>query len=90
MNEAGIKILLTGDLCPIGRIEELTLFKKYESIFNDFKDVLAGNDLIITDLECPLTYSSMRRKKTGPHQKAHPECIKILAVCRYRIGSNGE
>lgn len=78
MIETGIKILLTGDFCPIGRVEELTLSKKFEAVFNDFKDVLAGNDLIITDLECPLTFSSTGRKKTGPHQKAHPECIKIL------------
>ena len=78
MIETGIKILLTGDFCPISRVEELTLSKKFEAIFNDFKDVLAGNDLIVTDLECPLTFSSTGRKKTGPHQKAHPECIKIL------------
>lgn len=78
MNEAGIKILLTGDLCPLGRVEELILSKTYEAIFNDFKDVLAGNDLIIADLECPLTFSSKGREKTGPHQKAHPECIKIV------------
>ena len=78
MIETGIKILLTGDFCPISRVEELTLSKKFEAIFNDFKDVLAGNDLIITDLECPLTFSLTGRKKTGPHQKAHPECIKIL------------
>ncbi len=78
MIETGIKILLTGDFCPISRVEELTLSKKFEAIFNDFKDILAGNDLIVTDLECPLTFSSTGRKKTGPHQKAHPECIKIL------------
>jgi len=78
MNETGIKILFTGDFCPIGRIEELALSDNYEAVFNDFKDVLVGNDLIITDLECPLTFSTEKRKKTGPHQKAHPECIKLL------------
>ncbi len=78
MNETGIKILFTGDFCPIGRVEEFALSDNYEAVFNDFKDVLAGNDLIITDLECPLTFSSEKRKKTGPHQKAHPECIKLL------------
>ena len=78
MIETGIKILITGDFCPIGRVEELALSEKIEVVYNDFKDVLTGNDLIITDLECPLTFSSEKRKKTGPHQKAHPECIKLL------------
>jgi poly-gamma-glutamate synthesis protein (capsule biosynthesis protein) len=78
MIETGIKILITGDFCPIGRVEELALSEKIEVVYNDFKDVLTGNDLIITDLECPLTFSSEKRKKIGPHQKAHPGCIKLL------------
>jgi len=78
MNKVGIKILITGDFCPINRVEKLALSNNFEPIFNDFTDTLAGNDLIITDLECPLTFSSTGRKKTGPHQKAHPVSIKIL------------
>ena len=78
MNMVGIKILITGDFCPINRVEKLALSNNFEPIFNDFTDTLAGNDLIITDLECPLTFSSTGRKKTGPHQKAHPVSIKIL------------
>jgi poly-gamma-glutamate synthesis protein (capsule biosynthesis protein) len=74
-----IKLLITGDFCPINRIEKLAAKKDFESIFNDFTDVLAGNDLIITDLECPLTTSAGYRKKTGPHQKADPGCISILS-----------
>jgi len=78
MTQDPIKILLTGDFCPINRIEELALKKEYTSIFNDFIDVFQGNDLNIVDLECPLTLSHKTRPKTGPHQKAHPDCIHIL------------
>jgi len=78
MNKEEVRILITGDFCPVNRIEKLAATKDYESIFNDFTDVLAGNDLIITDLECPLTASTGRREKTGPHQKADPGCIGIL------------
>jgi len=78
MNEETIRILLTGDFCPINRIEYLALKKDYNSIFNDFIDVFRGNDLNVVDLECPLTVSNSARPKTGPHQKAHPDCIKIL------------
>lgn len=71
-------LLFTGDLCPHNRIEQLALNKDYASIFNDFINVFQGNDLNITDLECPLTLSKDARPKTGPHQKAHPETIKVL------------
>ena len=76
--EEEIKILITGDLCPHNRIEELVLESDLKSVFNDFIDVFRGNDLNITDLECPLTESEAARPKTGPHQKAHPRCIEIL------------
>jgi hypothetical protein len=78
MSENQIKILITGDFCPHNRIEELALKSDYASIYNDFIDVFQGNDLNITDLECPLTESGSTRPKTGPHQKAHPACIEIL------------
>lgn len=78
MKDKTIKILLTGDFCPINRIENLALRHEFSDIFNDFSNVLNGNDLNITDLECPLTLSNTARPKTGPHQKAHPDCINIL------------
>jgi poly-gamma-glutamate capsule biosynthesis protein CapA/YwtB (metallophosphatase superfamily) len=79
MNPDGIKILITGDFCPINRIEALALKRNFEAIYNDFIDILRGNDLTITDLECALTVSQSVRPKTGPYQKAHPDCIKALA-----------
>lgn len=71
-------LLFTGDLCPHNRIEQLALNKEFGVIFNDFIDVFKGNDLNITDLECPLTYAVAARFKTGPHQKAHPDTIGLL------------
>ena len=80
-NEPGgtaIKILITGDFCPINRIEDLASKQDYESIFNDFLQVFQGNDLNIVDLECPLTQTQTARPKTGPHQKAHPNTFQVL------------
>lgn len=73
-----IRILITGDFCPVNRIEDLAKKKDFGLVFNDFLDTLQPNDLNIIDLECPLTNSSAARLKTGPHQKAGPECIDIL------------
>jgi hypothetical protein len=87
MGENDIKILITGDFCPHNRIEKLALKEDFGAIFNDFIDVFKGNDLNITDLECPLTESESARPKTGPHQKALPECIKILKHADIRLAA---
>jgi hypothetical protein len=73
-----VRILITGDLCPHNRIEKLALKSDFKAIYNDFIDEFEGNDLIITDLECPLTLAESSRPKTGPHQKAHPSSIEVL------------
>lgn len=73
-----VKILFTGDFCPHNRIESLSKQADYKSIFNDFIDVFRGNDLNVTDVECPLTDTHKRIRKTGPYQFAAPHNIEIL------------
>lgn len=73
-----VTILFTGDFCPHNRIEQLSLKEAYGAIFNDFLDVFQGNDLNVTDVECPLTESKKRIPKTGPYQFAAPHNIGIL------------
>lgn len=73
-----VKIALTGDFCPINRVEDLAREQNFGSVFHDFMDVFQGNDLNVVDLECPLTILGLARKKTGPHQKAHPDGINLL------------
>ncbi len=85
MVEGETHLLITGDFCPINRIEKLTLDKSLDSIFNEFLDVFDGNDLNITDLECPLTISQVTRPKYGPYQKAHPATIEILKQCGFKL-----
>jgi poly-gamma-glutamate capsule biosynthesis protein CapA/YwtB (metallophosphatase superfamily) len=73
-----INILFTGDFCPHNRIEALSKQSDYPAIFNDFIHVFRGNDLNVTDIECPLTESKKRIPKTGPYQFAAPHTIGIL------------
>jgi hypothetical protein len=82
-----ISILFTGDLCPHNRIESIALQSDYQSVFNDFIDVFKGNDLNVTDLECPLTLLENGRRKTGPHQKADPKCIELLKYADIRLAA---
>jgi poly-gamma-glutamate synthesis protein (capsule biosynthesis protein) len=73
-----IQILITGDFCPINRISLLSQRQEYAAIFNDFLDVTRDNDLIITNLECPLTHAETKIDKTGPNLKANPIDVEIL------------
>jgi poly-gamma-glutamate capsule biosynthesis protein CapA/YwtB (metallophosphatase superfamily) len=77
--------LISGDFCPVNRIEKLADERNFGAIFNDYTDVFKGNDLNITDLECPLTTAVSARPKTGPYQKAHPDCINILKFINIRL-----
>lgn len=85
MRPDAVKVLITGDFCPINRVEIMALNKNFGAIYNDFIDVFRNNDLNITDLECPLTKSKSARKKYGPHQKAHPDCIEVLKYADLRL-----
>ena len=64
MSTEPVKILLTGDFCPINRMESLARKREYGAVFNDFGDVFRGNDLNVVDLECPLTVSEPTRRRS--------------------------
>ncbi len=73
-----MKILLTGDFCPINRVEEAARKQEVEPLLSEFTDLFGESDLNVVDLECPLTLSESARRKTGPHQKAHPDTVRLL------------
>ena len=73
-----MKILLTGDFCPINRVEKLARKMETEPLLEEFRDLFGESDLNVVDLECPLTLSGKARRKTGPHQKAHPDSVRLL------------
>jgi poly-gamma-glutamate synthesis protein (capsule biosynthesis protein) len=76
MND-GVKIAIIGDICPVRRVGNNILTKDF-TIFNDARIALSGNDLVIANLECPLTQSNDRIKKTGPNLKADPCSVDLL------------
>lgn len=78
MSADPIRILFTGDFCPHNRIEQMAMKGSFDNVFKDIIEEFQNNDLNVTDLECPLTTATTARPKTGPHQKAHPDGIKLL------------
>ncbi|MEI6680006.1 MAG: CapA family protein [Mariniphaga sp.] len=85
MNKKEIKILITGDFCPLNRIDDLINAENYGSIFNDFLPLIKESDIAITNLECPVTQTSEKIKKTGPNLKAPVKSVKALVFAGFKL-----
>lgn len=73
-----IKILLTGDYCPVGRNKVTIAEGDYTSFFGDFIDVINKADYAITNLESPITASTAPILKSGPNIKGAIAGVKPL------------
>jgi len=72
-------ILITGDFCPVNRISNMIIQRKFDFIFNDFSPFIRNVDLAVTNLECPLTIATTAIDKIGPLLKASHETAEALA-----------
>ena len=77
MNEE-ISILITGDYCPINRVQNFSETGNYKKIFNDFLQYIEKSDFSITNLECPATASNKQKSKIGPALKVSENAILTL------------
>lgn len=86
-NHAGeVSISIVGDFCPVNRVEKSIL----ENDFSEFEDprrVLAGKDLVIANVECPLTTFQNKIKKTGPNLRATPQSVELLKFLNINIAT---
>lgn len=73
-----LKILITGDYCPIGRNSETIDVGSGKDIFGEFNIYTQQADISIANLEAPLTNSNKAIKKTGPNIKASTNYLKPL------------
>ena len=77
-----IELVFSGDLAPVGRVEEACLQNKHDSVISGIVDTLRQADLHITNLECPLTLANETIDKSGPPIKAHPLTMNLLKSLR--------
>lgn len=80
-----MNILITGDFCPINRIEKLIDNENYGLIYNDFLSLIKDSDIAITNLECPLLDNGNKIEKTGPNIKASEKSINALTFAGFNI-----
>ena len=80
-----LKLIITGDFCPVNRIERITEDKRYELIFNDFASVLEQGDFNITNLECPLYNGNELMPKIGTNLKVNESFVDILKEGKFHL-----
>ncbi len=78
------KILIGGDLCPLG--SNISMFENADvgALFHDLLVEFRRADLSIVNLECPLIQDSSPIKKIGPILGAPDSCIN--AISKANIG----
>lgn len=80
-----MKILITGDFYPSGRVVDLVHSNKIELLFGDFLQFISDSDLAITNLEAPLTNSINQIQKTGPNLKVPPHTADFLKSAGFNL-----
>lgn len=70
-----VRVLIGGDLCPIGRNESLFEKGDVASLFDDLLIEFQQAELSIVNLECPLIREKSPIQKIGPVLEASDSCI---------------
>lgn len=78
MESKEVIIFVSGDFCPVGRIEDKILSNTANDIFGDLLPVIMDADISITNLESPLTTRNKPILKTGPALKGISETANLL------------
>ena len=80
-----VKVLITGDFCPINRIQGLIKTGDFSEIFGDFLPLIKDSDISITNLECPLIDNGQKIEKSGPNLKATQNSINALSYAGFDL-----
>lgn len=76
--ESGLKILFTGDLCPLNRTEEIIRKGESNNIIKSIQPILHDKDILISNIEAPITNADTPIKKSGPNLKLDLSCIEFI------------
>jgi poly-gamma-glutamate capsule biosynthesis protein CapA/YwtB (metallophosphatase superfamily) len=80
-----INIVIGGDICPSGSIQSAFVEGNAREIFHDLLDEIAGADLSIVNLECPLVSRKTPIAKAGPVLGAPVGCIQGFIAGKWNV-----
>jgi poly-gamma-glutamate capsule biosynthesis protein CapA/YwtB (metallophosphatase superfamily) len=69
-----IRIIVGGDICPAGAIQDAFIKGNAEAIFHDISEEISVADLSVVNLECPLISKHTPIVKAGDVMAASSEC----------------
>lgn len=69
------RIVIGGDVCPVGANQQLFIEGNSSRLFNDLADQFDDADLSIVNLECPLISEPSPSRKSGPTLGVNQACI---------------
>jgi hypothetical protein len=78
-----IRILIGGDVCPMGKIQNAFVDGNANEIFHDLLEDFLSADLSVVNLECPLVSQETPISKVGDILGANIRCIQgfVAAKC---------
>lgn len=72
------RIAFTGDFCPIGRLDPPVREGRGLELFPGIQELFHNCDLVVMNLECPLTDTGEPITKTGPHLRGSPRAARLM------------
>lgn len=72
------RIIVAGDMCPVGRNEHLFSEGDADLLLDDFTTEFEAADLVVANLECPLIETESPIEKVGPNLGAPVACARGL------------
>lgn len=80
-----IRILIGGDICPMGRVQAAFIAGRANDIFHDLLPEIQAADLAVVNLECPLVARRSPITKSAPVLGAPPECVRGFAAAQWDV-----
>jgi poly-gamma-glutamate capsule biosynthesis protein CapA/YwtB (metallophosphatase superfamily) len=80
-----ISVLIGGDVCPMGKIQDSFIRGDTNEIFHDLADEIASADLSVVNLECPLVSRRTPISKAGPVLTSSTNCIEGFKVAKWDV-----
>src|SRR5437660_622781 len=80
-----IRILVGGDICPMGRVEPAFSTGQASDIFHDLLPVIRAADLSVANLECPLVSRPAPIVKAATILRSKPESIHGFAAAEWDV-----
>lgn len=81
-------VLVAGDYCPIGRVDELVKREDFQMVFGSVKDEIDKCDYSIVNFECPVRVTEGGGiKKAGPSLKCTSKAVDAIKYAGFKCAT---